>query len=59
MNEMNEKNKSVAKETVYTLPSLLCVSPAPHIKSLDTTRALMLDVIIYLMPSLLWGVFTF
>jgi electron transport complex protein RnfD len=59
MNEMNEKNKSVAKETVYTLPSLLCVSPAPHIKSLDTTRALMLDVIIALMPALLWGVFTF
>ena len=59
---MNEKNQNIKSETQkeeFTLPQLLHVSPAPHIKSLDTTRALMLDVIIALLPALLWGVFSF
>lgn len=59
MNEMNQNIKSGTAEKEYVLPQLLHVSPAPHIKSLDTTRALMLDVIIALLPALFWGVFSF
>ena len=59
MNEMNQNIKSETPEKEFALPQLLHVSPAPHIKSLDTTRALMLDVIIALLPALLWGVFSF
>ncbi len=59
MNETDLNKKQNADEAVYSLPKLLHVSPAPHIKSLDTTRALMLDVIIALAPALLWGIFSF
>lgn len=59
MNKINDKNASATEEQVYTMPQLLHVSPAPHIRSLDTTRALMLDVVIALMPAFLWGVFVF
>lgn len=40
-------------------PERLTVSPSPHIKRTDTTRSIMLDVIIALMPALLWGVYVF
>lgn len=43
----------------YELPPLLSVSPAPHIRTLDTTRSIMIDVIIALLPAALWGVYTF
>lgn len=44
-----------AKQT----PSLLTVSPSPHIKHSDTTRTIMADVIIALIPALVWGVICF
>ncbi len=59
MNDTDMNKKQKADEVVYSLPQLLHVSPAPHIKCLDTTRALMLDVIIALMPAFLWGIFSF
>mgnify|MGYP004648262621 CR=1 FL=1 len=40
-------------------PERLTVSPSPHIKRTDTTRSIMLDVIIALVPALLWGVYVF
>ncbi len=43
----------------YFLPELLSVSPAPHIRCLDTTRSVMLDVIFALLPAAAWGIFTF
>lgn len=43
----------------FSLPHLLNVSPAPHMRCLDTTRSVMLDVIIALLPAAVWGVYTF
>lgn len=40
-------------------PELLTVSPSPHIRHGDTTRSVMLDVIIALVPALIWGVICF
>lgn len=40
-------------------PERLTVSPSPHIKHPDTTRTVMLDVIIALLPALGWGVYVF
>lgn len=38
---------------------LLTVSPPPHIKHTDTTRSIMLDVIIALLPATVWGCLVF
>ncbi len=40
-------------------PERLTASPSPHIKHTDTTRTVMLDVIIALLPALGWGVYVF
>ena len=40
-------------------PELLTVSPPPHIKHRDTTRGIMLDVIIALTPATVWGIILF
>ncbi len=40
-------------------PALLTVSPSPHIRHEDTTRSIMLDVLIALAPALVWGVYRF
>ena len=40
-------------------PERLTASPSPHIKHTDTTRSIMLDVIIALLPALGWGVYVF
>ena len=37
----------------------LTVSPSPHKRSVDTTRSIMLDVIIALMPALIMSVVLF
>ena len=41
------------------LPPLLTVSPSPHIRTEDTTRSIMIDVCIALMPALIWAIFVF
>lgn len=38
---------------------LLAVSPSPHVKHHDTTSTIMLDVIIALIPALIWAVYVF
>ena len=45
--------------TQYTLPEKLSVSPSPHVRTLDTVRSVMLDVIIALIPAAVWGVYRF
>ena len=40
-------------------PELLTVSPSPHIRHTDTTVSVMTDVIIALVPALIWGVICF
>ena len=38
---------------------LLTVSPSPHLKHRDTTRTIMLTVILSLLPALIWSIVTF
>ncbi|MGM9653110.1 MAG: RnfABCDGE type electron transport complex subunit D [Eubacteriales bacterium] len=41
------------------MPDKFIISPAPHIRTPDTTRSLMLDVVIALLPAFAWGVYYF
>lgn len=52
---MDENIKTNEKDTAAR-PSYLTVSPSPHMKSADSTRSVMIDVIIALMPAFIWGV---
>lgn len=60
---MNNQNGIIVKSKrpngEGTLPELLCVSPSPHMRKLDTVRSIMLDVIIALMPVTVWGIYKF
>ncbi|MBR6513367.1 MAG: RnfABCDGE type electron transport complex subunit D [Clostridia bacterium] len=38
---------------------LLRVAPAPHVKHSDTSRSIMLDVVIAMAPALVWAVYVF
>lgn len=49
--------KSGEENRQFFMPTLLSVSPAPHISALDTVRTVMLDVIIALIPALAWGIY--
>ena len=40
-------------------PERLTASPSPHVEHTDTTRSIVLDVIIALLPALGWGVYVF
>lgn len=54
-----EQKPTVKSISGVEVPPLLTVSPSPHIKHPDTTRTVMLDVIIALLPATVWGVFIF
>lgn len=41
------------------MPELLTVSPSPHIRRGETTRTIMIDVVIALLPALFWGIYVF
>lgn len=49
----------MTNDKVNVQNELLVVSPSPHIKHSDTTRSVMLDVIIALVPALIWGMICF
>ena len=51
---MNKKPNKMGE-----MPELLTVSPSPHIKTSDSTRSVMIDVLIALLPAYIWGVFMF
>lgn len=38
---------------------LLSVSPSPHVKHPDNTKSIMLDVLIAMLPALIWSVYVF
>ena len=42
-----------------SFPDLLTVSPSPHLRNHDSTRGVMTEVIIALIPALVWGIVTF
>lgn len=39
------------------MPSLFVTSPSPHIKSICSTRSIMTDVLIALLPAFIWGAY--
>ena len=43
----------------YDFPQMLTVSVSPHVHHADTTRSVMLDVLIVLLPALAWAVYQF
>ena len=52
-----KKDQNVS--TIIEAPSLLTVSPSPHIKKGITTRGIMIDVVIALLPALVWSIYVF
>ena len=49
-----------AEQTVdMFMPELVTVSPSPHIRAYVTTRTVMLDVCVALLPALIWGIYIF
>ena len=54
-----KENPTVTSAGGAEIPSLLNVSPSPHIHHPDSTRTVMLDVIFALIPATLWGVYIF
>lgn len=61
----NETVPAVHEDTIgertehFTDNLLLTVSPSPHIKSTDSTRVIMLDVLVALTPALIWAVYMY
>ena len=53
------KNGRLKKQKTVEMPRILTVSPAPFVKSPETVSTMMLDVIIALIPALLWGIYVF
>jgi len=47
------------KKEPADFPKIPVISPAPHLRTTDTTRSVMLDVLIALLPAFIWGVFQF
>ncbi len=56
---VGDKTAPVREKIKTSDVGLLTVSPSPHIKNHDTTRSVMIDVIIALIPALVWGVYVF
>ena len=48
-----------AKPESAPMPEVPVISPAPHIRTTNTTRCVMLDVLIALLPAFIWGVLHF
>ena len=58
----NNEMKTVKAEEMpkkVQMPSLLTVSPSPHIRGPENISSIMLDVILALCPAMLWGVYVF
>jgi len=54
-----KKVKEKKTKKPVTMPERPIISPAPHMRTTDTTRAVMIDVVIALLPAFLWGVYVF
>ncbi len=52
------KKEKKTKKTI-TMPEHPIISPAPHMRTAETTRSVMIDVVIALLPAFLWGVYIF
>ena len=58
--EEKPAKKPVKSENKETKPApLLSVTSSPHIRGGDTSRSIMIDVLIALAPALIWGIYLF
>ncbi len=55
----DENCRNDTAEILKRIPKNLTVSPAPHLKSPDRVTSIMRDVLIALLPALIWGVYIF
>lgn len=55
----SEADGAPEKDWHEYIPELLTVSPSPHLRTEDTTRSVMIDVCVALMPALIWGIYIF
>ncbi|MBQ6263534.1 MAG: RnfABCDGE type electron transport complex subunit D [Clostridia bacterium] len=56
---VGKPKKKAKKKARASFPKLLTVSPSPHLKSTETTRSVMIEVMIALTPALIWGIYVF
>lgn len=55
----SEDTPSPGAVSADLMPELMTVTPSPHIRTTDTTRTIMLDVCIALIPAVIWGIYVF
>lgn len=53
------KEPEIPAKKTFDPHATLTVSTSPHIKSPVTTRSIMIDVLIALVPALIWGIYVF
>ena len=60
---VDEEEAAIAEDIVsgsrYEFPARLTVGASPHIKASNSVTSIMLDVVIALMPALVWGILVF
>jgi len=54
-----EESPAEPPKPAADFPERLTVSPSPHLRTSDTTRSLMLDVVMALLPAFIWGIYSF
>ncbi len=61
LNKSEQINETSAENSApkIKMPDYLTVSPSPHIKNRDNTTVVMMEVIIALLPALIWGIYKF
>lgn len=57
--EKKPKSQKTKLKLKASFPKLLTVSPSPHLRSGETTRSVMIEVMIALTPALIWGIYIF
>ena len=58
-NKNSSQSNNANNAEMMSRDKLITVSPAPHIRSPETTSSIMMDVIIAMIPALIWGVYIF
>ena len=56
---VREESGAAPETAAHDFPKLLTVSTSPHIKAADNTRTIMADVLIALIPALVWSCYLF
>ena len=57
--ENEEMEEEISNGSRFDYPEMLSVSASPHVRSAESTRTIMFDVIVALLPAFIWGVLVF